>query len=367
MANIQNLYVVKAEDGSVVNAITAYDLSAIVGGVEVPKQVEAKYVVNNGGVFTEYSYNVAGSEYLTKVTNPATGEYAYLKESPGTVSELLSNASCDSCAQEGSPVTIETSCDNPLFVKICDFTSNDRELVFTDSEPICVDNNGVTTTWLVRERIVWDSVTYTEISRVTEYSQNGLSWSTTAPTGTITVGGCAQPVSECELIVTSAIPICVKHTGSTTSTDCCNINVALYRQWLTREKILWDSGACAEISKTVEYSEDGVTWVTTVPCEYIIGECPDESPILEECCEPEICEAFADDLSTLCPAHNFIINKPSCCKIKVTTSIGTFHVIEGAQSYTTSDFNCLVEITNVEIVSGTCTLDKIQIVGNKLK
>lgn len=83
-------------------------------------------------------------------------------------------------------------------------------------------------------------------------------------------------------------------------------------------------------------------------------------------CLPTISEAFGNDLSTLLPSNNFSIQKPTCCKIKITTSVGSFHVLEDIGAYTTSDFDCTITITNVEIVKGNCTLDKIYIIGNKI-
>ena len=179
----------------------------------------------------------------------------------------------------GEPVTIDSSCDAPVFVQLCDPSGVDKELVFTTSVPICVDNGDSTfTTWLTRERIIWDSVTESVISR------------------------------------------------------------------------------------TPEFSQDGVNWVTTAPSSFVYGSCvkPDE---IADC---TISEAFGDDLSTLLPGNNFSITKPACCKIKVTTNIGTFHVVENIQHYSTSDFKCPVTITAVDIISGTCTKDKIHIISNKI-
>jgi hypothetical protein len=84
-------------------------------------------------------------------------------------------------------------------------------------------------------------------------------------------------------------------------------------------------------------------------------------------CIPVISEAYGIDISTLQPSHNFSIQKPDCCVVRVTTSAGTFTVQKGVGFYNTSDFYCLITITAVEILSGTCELDKIYIIGNKLK
>lgn len=184
----------------------------------------------------------------------------------------------DLASGSSKPVEIESSCDAPVFVKMCDPLDSGQQLMFTTSVPICVDNGDETfTTWLTRERIVWDNINSVVISRVPEFSI------------------------------------------------------------------------------------DGVVWVTTAPTSFRYGACVD--PQILNCA---ISEAFGDDLSPLLPGNNFSITKPACCKIKVTTNIGIFHVLDNVQFYNTSDFSCPVEIESVEIVSGSCTLDKVHIISNKL-
>ena len=81
-------------------------------------------------------------------------------------------------------------------------------------------------------------------------------------------------------------------------------------------------------------------------------------------CTPTISDAFADDISTLLPATNFIITKPECCRVLVTTSVGGFTLREKETYYATTDFNCPVTITDVQIVSGSCMLSDIHIISN---
>jgi hypothetical protein len=179
-------------------------------------------------------------------------------------------------------------------------------------------------------------------------------------TGTVTIdSSCAQPVYvevcnqtpgiDKELVFTTAVPICVDNGDNTKST------------WYTRESIVWDSVTFSIVSRTTEYSSDGVTWGTTAPSSFVLGTCADNQ--ISSC---NISEAFGNDLSTLLPGNNFSITKPSCCKVKVTTSVGSFHVIAGIQSYNTSDFNCPISVNSVEVVSGTCSLDQIHIISNKI-
>lgn len=158
---------------------------------------------------------------------------------------------------------------------------------------------------------------------------------------------CTPPLDvDQELIFTDAVPICVDGTDLA----------------FTREKIVWDSITSAIISRETEYSVNGATWTATAPANFTLGYCPvpDVTKI------PAITEAFGNNLGTLSEGHNFSVTKPACCKIKVTTSIGSFHVLDGIQFYSSSDFQNTVTITGVEIVSGNCTLDKVHIISNKL-
>ena len=86
-----------------------------------------------------------------------------------------------------------------------------------------------------------------------------------------------------------------------------------------------------------------------------------------EICNPIISDAFADDLSTLSEGNSISITKPSCCELLVTTSIGSFRVIKGIQSYSTDTFNCPIIVNNITILSGNCTLSDVHIISNKIK
>lgn len=86
-----------------------------------------------------------------------------------------------------------------------------------------------------------------------------------------------------------------------------------------------------------------------------------------EICQPSISSAYANNLSTLQTFHNFSITKPKCCEVQITTSIGNFILNKEISFYSSSDFNCPISISEVSVISGNCTLDKIYIIGNKLK
>jgi hypothetical protein len=231
MANIQNLFIIKAEDGSIVNSLQPYDLSAIVDGVEVPKIVTGTYIVENSGVYTEYSYPAKGSKYATKVTNPSNDLTAYLDEKTGEVSDLLASscAACDTSTNPSQPVEIISSCASPVFVKMCDPVDSGQQLIFTTSVPICVDNgDGSFSTWLTRERIVWDNINSVVISRVPEFSQDGVTWITDAPASFV-YGACIDPqVIDCEITEAFGDDLSTLKPGnnfSITKPSCCVVKV----------------------------------------------------------------------------------------------------------------------------------------------
>jgi hypothetical protein len=352
MPNIQTLTALSYQGTYLGGVATAIDLDGAV--------VNGTYVVDNGSSVVEYSYPAKNSKFVSKIETPLG--LSIVTEKPVDVSNLAkaSCAACEPYVPPTAPIEIVSSCANPVYVEICK-PGDDQELIFTEAGPICVDNAGVKEGWYVREKIIWNSVTGAVVSRETEYSKDGVSWSSTAPSGTITLGSCsAAPSTDCELIVTEPIEICARYVG-TSGAAACQLDGVAYENWLVRERIIWDSVTCLENSKTVEYSKDGVLWVATAPADYILGECPDVTEVATSC---EISEAFGNDLSTLKAGKSFSITKPACCKIKVTTDIGSFHVLDGIQQYSSSDFTCEVNVTGVEIVSGNCTLDKIHIISN---
>ena len=79
----------------------------------------------------------------------------------------------------------------------------------------------------------------------------------------------------------------------------------------------------------------------------------------EKACAPTISSSFANDLSVLLPGTTISIQKPNCCVLRVTTSVGSFLVSKTAVAYSTSEFNCPVTVTGVTVVSGTCDLASV--------
>jgi hypothetical protein len=68
--------------------------------------------------------------------------------------------------------------------------TEDKELTYTAPTAICVDNAGIKTPYVVRQKVVYDSETAAVVSEVPEYSVDGATWTTTTPTGTIAIGSC---------------------------------------------------------------------------------------------------------------------------------------------------------------------------------
>jgi hypothetical protein len=269
MANIQNLYIIKAEDGIVVNAKTDYDLSVMIGGEEVPKEVSAAYIFDNGdGTFTEYNYNKKGSKYVTKVTNPDTAQFAYLDEPTGLVSDLLVSTcdACDTSVPPTAPVEIVSSCSSPVFVKMCDPVDSGQQLIFTTSVPICVDNGDDSfSTWLTRERIIWDNINSVVVSRVPEFSEDGVVWITTAPADFV-YGACVDPQQiNCEISESFADDLATLKPGnnfSITKPSCCVV------------KVTTNIGSFTLIEGIQHYSTSDFTCVVTIDSvEVVSGSC----------------------------------------------------------------------------------------------
>ena len=69
--------------------------------------------------------------------------------------------------------------------------NNDKNLVYSSA----VKANNGTVDFYTREVVVYNAETGTEVSRTTEYSLDGNTWSTTAPSGTIVIGWMSAPAA----------------------------------------------------------------------------------------------------------------------------------------------------------------------------
>jgi hypothetical protein len=65
-----------------------------------------------------------------------------------------------------------------------------QSLVYSGNDTICVDNAGVKTKFITRSKFIWDNETGTLVSEIKEFSSDGTTWTSTAPTGTISLGEC---------------------------------------------------------------------------------------------------------------------------------------------------------------------------------
>lgn len=66
----------------------------------------------------------------------------------------------------------------------------DKELVYTTPTKFHIGTDN----FYSREKVVYDSETQTEVSRVTEYSTDGVAFTTTAPVGTPLIGWYIAPI-----------------------------------------------------------------------------------------------------------------------------------------------------------------------------
>ena len=90
---------------------------------------------------------------------------------------------------------------------------------------------------------------------------------------------------------------------------------------------------------------DGLTYTKV----FVFDATNDGSPNL-------ITVLWLDETDAVVPAPDpLLINNSNCNTVQ-----------KGVGFYNTSDFKCPISITGVEILSGSCTLDKVYIIGNKL-
>ena len=88
---------------------------------------------------------------------------------------------------------------NNISAKICNIEElsdalyiQDKEIVYTPSTKFHIGTDN----YYSREKIIYDSHTQSEVSRVIEYSTDGVTFTTTAPIGTPLIGWYEVPISE---------------------------------------------------------------------------------------------------------------------------------------------------------------------------
>jgi hypothetical protein len=65
-----------------------------------------------------------------------------------------------------------------------------QSLVYSGNDLVCADNAGVKTTFITRTKFIWDNETGALVSETKEFSSDASTWTTTVPTGTLSLGQC---------------------------------------------------------------------------------------------------------------------------------------------------------------------------------
>ncbi len=233
MGNIQNLRVLVDESGAYLGGVLRpYDLTVDINGAETSKTVAGKYVTDNGNSITEHNRNVAGSIFVTKVTNPLTFASAYLLEAVGTVQGYIVNDSPE-CVQ--ATYLLGENCSTPMHTQDCERDAliakieevktavegievnvgevvlnsdsinliNDGveqrldtlimrpvyQLVYGPAMEVCVQNEASRQTMLVRDVVYYSTIDDSE-TPYKQFSTDGVNWTTEVPYGSFTIGAC---------------------------------------------------------------------------------------------------------------------------------------------------------------------------------
>jgi hypothetical protein len=124
----------------------------------------------------------------------------------------------------------------------------------------------------------------------------------------------------------------------------------------------------AQPTGTVFYTNNAGQLVDVPPDAVVtLGVCP----VIREVVvipPPEISDAFGNDLSTLLPSDNFIFDASTACSsppcvYQIVTDAGTFRVRAGS-AITTKTFSSKVTVQSVSVLSGSCSLADLHIIGN---
>jgi hypothetical protein len=114
----------------------------------------------------------------------------------------------------------------------------------------------------------------------------------------------------------------------------------------------------------VVYYTDAAGQLVAVPATAVItvGACAAAA------LEPEISDGFGDDLGTLLPSDNFIFDATAACStppcvFEIVTDAGTFRIRAGS-AITTKTFSSKVTVQSVSVLSGTCSIADLHIIGN---
>ena len=189
---------------------------------------------------------------------------------------------------------------------------HELDLVYTAVVPVFFTNLGVVTQYYSREKVVYDNTSSTEVSRVTEYSTDAATWSTTVPTGTPAVGtppitvGIEQGIAPVGEVLTAGVVTGKVFVILTTNEDgtgtvptfllvntdgttvfpysgtwqpipdveldlvqsvgyVCVTDAGVQTTWMVRSSQTVDNSTGLVTGTATEYSTDGASWSTTVP------------------------------------------------------------------------------------------------------
>jgi len=189
---------------------------------------------------------------------------------------------------------------------------HELDLVYTAVVPVFFTNLGVVTQYYSREKVVYDNTSSTEVSRVTEYSTDAATWSTTVPTGTPAVGtppitvGIEQGIAPVGEVLTAGVVTGKVFVILTTNEDgtgtvptfllvntdgttvfpysgtwqpipdveldlvqsvgyVCVTDAGVQTTWMVRSSQTVDNSNGLVTGTATEYSTDGASWSTTVP------------------------------------------------------------------------------------------------------
>jgi surface protein len=133
----------------------------------------------------------------------------------------------------------------------------DIELVYTSATQL---NNG-TANFYSREKVLWDSETSAEISRVVEFSSDGKTWSTTEPSGTLEIGW-----------INTAFILGEEVLNCGVKTDGTKEEYYIRQDYLGTELL------------PLKYSQNRIDWSEDAPADttFALGACPVE--IIEPVC-----------------------------------------------------------------------------------
>ena len=120
------------------------------------------------------------------ITNNATLNKTDLVNKLDELKVVLTSIETNTATSNDNEALIITELETANTTLEAILAEQNKSLVYTTSTAICVD--GVTQ--MTRVKTIWDNEANVAISETAEFSLDGVTWTTTVPTGTITIGSC---------------------------------------------------------------------------------------------------------------------------------------------------------------------------------